>query len=173
MRKPRPDAKLHHLSLEQQRELAEWLLGGMSYQAARDQVAKEFDLETSTGALHDFYHAFCVPELLRRRREAVTTAEDIARDVAESPGRWDEAATDALKQRVFELMLVPSSSPKDVKQLFDLVLRAQKQEIERDKLTAATKDKITAGLDALYEEIKGNEAAVEIFNQLKEVVAAS
>lgn len=49
-------------------------------------------------------------------------------------------------------------------------LRKEANAIARDKLNAASRSKIDAGLDALYEEIKGNPKAVELFQQIKEIV---
>ena len=133
-RKPRSDAKLHNLPLEQQQELCEWLLSGMPYVAVRAAVLKEFNVGTSTGALHDFYHSFCAPELLRRRAEAVSTADAIAEEAAATPGKWDEAVIDKLKQRVFEMMLNPGAEAKDVKSLFGLVLKARDQSMDERKI---------------------------------------
>lgn len=170
-RKPRTDAVLLHLPMEQQKQLCEWLLdGGLSYRAAAAAMDKEYQVKTSATAVFDFYHTVCAPELLRRRSVAVSTAEDIATEAEATPGRWDVAAIDRLKQFVFELMLNPNADPKEVKAVYGLVLKARDQDIAKAKLEAATKSKIEQGLDALMEEIKGNERAMAVFRELKEVV---
>jgi hypothetical protein len=139
-RKPRTDAVLLHLPLEQQKELSEWLLdGGLSYRAAAAAMLKEFNVKTSATAVHDFYHTVCAPELLRRRSVAVSTAEEVAAEAEASPGRWDEAALDKLKQRVFEMMLNPQADPKDTKALFGLILKAKDQSLDERKVTLMEK----------------------------------
>ena len=130
-RKPRTDAVLLHLPMDQQKALCEWLLdGGLSYRAAVAAMEKEFGVQTSSTAVFDFYHTVCAPELLRRRSVAVTTSEEVAAEAEASPGRWDEAALEKLKQRVFEMMLNPQADPKETKALFGLVLKAKDQAIK-------------------------------------------
>jgi uncharacterized membrane protein len=55
--------------------------------------------------------------------------------------------------------------------LAKLRLASSKQAIEREKITAAAKSKIEAGLEALLAEIQGNPKAVKLFTELKEVVS--
>jgi hypothetical protein len=102
---------------------------------------------------------------------AVSTADEVAAEAKATPGRWDEAAIDKLKQFVFELMLKPNADPKEVKAVYGLVLKARDQDIAKAKLEAATKSKIEQGLAALMEEIKGNERAMILFRQLEDVVS--
>ncbi len=171
-RKPRTDAVLLHLPMDQQKQLCEWLLdGGLGYRAAAAAMEKEFKVKTSATAVFDFYHTVCAPELLRRRSVAASTAEDIATEAQAAPGKWDDAAIDKLTQFVFEMMLNPHADPKAVKSVYGLVLKARDQDIAKAKLEAATKSKIEQGLDALLAEIQGNPAAMAIFTELKEVVS--
>jgi hypothetical protein len=134
LKKPRSDAKLLTLPEEQQAKLADWLLGGMPYHAAREAVAKEFGVEVrSLGAFSAFYSEVCSPLLLRRRSQAVAMAEEIAAEATRSPARFDQATVDAIKQKAFELAISPMSSPKDVKALFALLQKSRDQELkERD-----------------------------------------
>ena len=97
-----------------------------------------------------------------------------------------------LEQYAFELMLKPGADPKHVKSIFAMVfkksdaeradvkieldrerlaLAKEKVALERDKLNAASKSKIDAGLDALMAEIQASPRAMEIFQQLKAEVA--
>ncbi len=55
--------------------------------------------------------------------------------------------------------------------LAKLGLAKTKQQIDRDKLSAATKTQIEKGLDALLSEIQGNPKALALFKQLQEVVS--
>lgn len=115
-------------------------------------LADQFGVKVSTGALHDFYHSFCAPELLRRRSEAVKLAEEVSTVAQSSPGKWDEAAREALKQRVFELMLKPGADSKAIKDLFSLVLKSKDQELDERRVKlleekAAKADNAKAALE--------------------------
>lgn len=133
-RKPRSDAKLLNLADEVQAAIADYLLSGMPYHQAREVVAKEFGVTASLGAFAQFYQAVCVPALLRKRSQAAAAAEQLAEEVTRSPGAWDQATVDAIKQKAFELAIAPSSSPKDVKALFVLIQKARDQDIKREEL---------------------------------------
>ena len=177
-RKPHSTAKLHNLPLEQQQDLCDWFIAGMSYRAAKVAVLKEFKVATSLGALHDYYHSFCVPELARQRLTARDTAAEVAGEAKASPGQWSEAALEKLEQYAFEMMLNPGADPKDVKSVFSMIFKRQsndlareKIEVERDKLSAASKSKVEAGLDALLAEIKHIPEALAAFEIIKQEVA--
>ena len=134
LKKPRADAKLLNLPEEQQAQLAEWLLNGMPYHAAKEAVAKEFKVSCSLSALSGFYSEVCVPALLKRRSQAVMAAEEIAAEASQSPGRFDAATVDAIKQKAFELAISPMSKPKDVKSLFMLLQKSRDQELKSQSL---------------------------------------
>jgi hypothetical protein len=72
---------------------------------------------------------------------------------------------------VFTAETIENGNVKAYVELVKLQLQAAKQAIEREKITAAAKTKIEAGLDALLAEIQGNPKAMALFNQLKEAVA--
>lgn len=134
MRKPLPSAKLLNLPEEQQAALADWLLGGMPYHEARKLVEKEFGVSTSLAALSHFFQEVCVPALVARRRQAVSTADEVAKAAEAEPGQFDAATVDAIKQKAFELAISPASKPKDVKALFMLLQKARDQEHAGRKL---------------------------------------
>jgi hypothetical protein len=163
-----------------QAQLADWLIGGMKYHEAVPVIEKEFGLKLGGGwkrQLGDFWQSVCVPQLLRRRHQAVTTSEEIATEAKSRPGQFDAATIDALKQKSFELSINPGANPKDVKALFSLVLKAREQdehaqdrEHDLKKWQAAQKTKIEAGLDALFEEVKHNAEARDLFQRFKAAV---
>ena len=135
MRKTRSDSKLLNLPEEQQAQLAEWLLSGVPYHQAREMVSKEFGVVVlGLAAFSEFWQTVCAPALIARRQRAVTTAEEIATEAGATPGRFDAATIDALKQRAFELSISPGANPKDVKAIFALVLKARDQDINERKV---------------------------------------
>lgn len=134
MRKPRPEARLLNMPEERQAELAEWLLSGMPYHAAREAVSKQFGVVCSLASLSQFYQQVCVPVLLRRRSQAVAAAEEVADAARSTPGRFDAATIDAIQQKAFELAISPLSSPKDVKAMFMLLQKSRDQDLKREEV---------------------------------------
>ncbi len=134
MSKPRPDAKLLNLPEEAQAQIAELLLSGMPYHAVLPVIKEQFGVQTSMGALSNFWQTVCEPALLARRRRAVSTADEVAAEAAATPGRFDAATIDSLKQRAFELSIQPQANPRDVKQIFALVLKARDQDLQQQSL---------------------------------------
>lgn len=133
-RKVRPEARLLNLPEEQQSQLAEWLLSGMPYHAAKAAVAKEFGVPCSLASLSRFYAEVCVPVLLRRRSQAVAAADEVAAAAQATPGRFDAATIDALRQKAFELAVSPLASAKDIKSVTMLLLKNNEQDIRRQEL---------------------------------------
>jgi hypothetical protein len=134
MSKPKANAKLLNLPEAQQAQLAEWLLDGLPYHKAQELVLKEFGVQVGLTAFTGFWEEVCAPALVARRRRMVGTAEEVATEAAASPGRFDSATVDALKQRAFELAIKPNADPKEVKAIFALVLKSRDQEINAEQL---------------------------------------
>ena len=137
MSKPRSDAKLLNLPEGQLAQLSDWLLAGLPYHKVQELVKTTFSVETSLAALSNFYGTVCCPALIARRRQAVSTADEISKAALAKPGNFDTATIDALKQKAFELSISPLADPRDVKNLFGLVLKARDQEIDAQQLSLA------------------------------------
>lgn len=165
MKKPRSDAKLLNLPEEQQAKLAEWLLSGMPYHAAKALVERPapdgFGLSVSLHALSSFWAEVCAPLLLNRRARAVSTADAVAEEAGRQPGRFDAATIDQLKQKAFELSISPQADPKDVKALFMLVLKARDQTLEERRIEL-DKDKF---------EFNAAEACLKHLPQLRQIAS--
>jgi hypothetical protein len=129
VRKTRSDNKLLNLPEEQQAQLAEWLLSGLPYHKARELVDKEFGVQVGLTSFTGFWNDVCSAALIARRAQAVTTAGEVAQAAAASPGQFDAATIDALKQKAFELSISPAAKPGEVKALFMLVLKARDQDL--------------------------------------------
>lgn len=135
MNKNRSDAKLLNLPEEQQAKLADWLLGGMPYHEAKVLVEKEFGVEVrSLSAFSGFWAAVCQPAMLKRRSQMSLTAEARAEEAQKEPGKFDEATLDALRQKAYELAEAPNASPKDIKAVMTLLLKAQDQRIKQQQV---------------------------------------
>ena len=132
-RKPNSNAVLPHLPMEQQQALVSWLIDeGMSYRAAALALKKKFNVRTNHDAVFNYYHDFCVPELLRRRAVQVGTAESVMEEARSTPGNWTEAALENLGQMAFEMSMRPGVEPKDVKAIFTLVLKSVDQKARQE-----------------------------------------
>lgn len=139
MRKPRSDSKLMQLDDGQQSQLVEWLLNGVPYHEARKLVQKEFGVSCSLSALSGFYQAVCAPHILRRRDQAVSMADEVANAAQSTPGKFDQATLDAIRQKAFELAISPMASPKDVKALFMLLQKSRDQDLQDQKIQLETR----------------------------------
>lgn len=125
---------MSQLSEVAQAQLSEWMLSGLPYHTILPMVQKEFGITTSLAALSGFYSSYCSAALIARRQRAVSTADAVAEEAAASPGRWDAATIDALKQQAFELAIQPGVNPREVKSLFSLVLKAKDQDLAERQL---------------------------------------
>ena len=137
MRRPHYGSKLEALTQEQKRQLCEWLLTpGLTYAHIIVKIAKEFRLKISRKPLTRFFKNYCEAELIRRRVEAVSGPRSIAQQIENSPGQWDAATLDALKQKIFELSLSPEFKPTEVMKLYHLILKGKEQELEERRVKA-------------------------------------
>lgn len=140
MRKTRPDDVLGNLGDAEQLKLCDLLTTqGLTLYDVRDIIAKPppdgFSCSTSVSALSRYYNKHVGPMLIAKRQRAVSTAEAVAQEASRTPGRFDAATIDALKQKAFELAISPQVNPKDVKAIFSLVLKARDQDLEDRRVT--------------------------------------
>ncbi len=135
MKKPRSDSTLLNLPEGQLSALCDWLLSGLPQAKVLALLEKEFKIKSSKPALSRFYEEVCVPALLERRRRAVETAEVIAQDAKKAPGQFDAAIIDSLKQAVIAITSLPNPDSKQVANLFNLVLKANAQALNKEQIS--------------------------------------
>lgn len=157
MRKTRSDAVLLNLPEEQQAKLAGWLLAGMPYHEAKVLAEKEFGVTLrSLDSFRSFWQEVCQPQILARRRRAVSTAEERALEAKKNPGQFDLATMDAIRQRAYELAESPEASPKDVKAILMLLLKARDQDRQERELELS----LTKYRDQVAERKRAMEAEI-------------
>lgn len=121
----------------------------------------------SLSTLSDYY---AWAKLRRRMAAARDTADQtrlaLLKDASLKPEEIERVA-----QTVFTAETFEAGNVNAYVALCRLRLEASRQQLEREKITAAGKSKIEAGLDALLAEIQGNPKALKLFNDLKEVVS--
>lgn len=183
---PRADAVLKNLPREALNELwelkypADEETRAMTLLAICAYLPVRFKVSLGKTALGDFYQWLG----LQRRMWARESMVDQVKELLAKDASLSVEQVKAAGQRLF---MADGILEKDVRTFAmaadlegadyrakqkdaELALRRESNEIAREKLTAATRSKIEAGLDALYGEIKGNVNAERIFAQLQEVV---
>lgn len=172
-KKPRADSKLKNLPDHIQEGF--WLLLNPS-----DADTKAYTLEDLGGHIHDEHNiSVGLATLsewrawysLKRRMEAAAERADQARlELAKDPDITPQDI-ERVAQTVFTAETLQAGDVEAYVKLAKLNLARNKQALDRDKLTQASKTKIENGLDALFEEIKGNKKAEALFAELREVVS--
>jgi hypothetical protein len=107
------------------------MMEGVPYAVIQQRLEQEFGITVkSFDTLSRFWNDNAAAALVAKRQRAVALADEVATEAAKQPGRFDAATIDALKQKAFELAVTPGSDPRDVKQLYMLVLKSRDQDID-------------------------------------------
>lgn len=172
-RKVHSNAKLKTLPREHQETLWELLhptdatVQPYNVEQCLVHLQEEHQVEVSASTFYEWVSWY---GLQLRLDAAAERAEQARLELAKDPSITPEDL-DRVAQTVFTAESLTSGNAKVYVQLAKLNLAKNKQQLERDKLTAATKTQLERGLDALLAEIQGNGKALEIFKQLQEVVS--
>jgi hypothetical protein len=138
MRKARSDAKLLNLPMEQQEQLADWLLAGMPYHEARAKVEKDFGVTASIPLFGAFWESVCAPMLVRRRSKITQLATAITKEAA-GDAEIDAALEKQLKQVALEALIQPNPDPDAVMCIVSQALKLRDQ--ARQEKAEERKDK--------------------------------
>ncbi len=145
----------------------------LTLEAIRAELAAGSDplprIKVSTTTVGKFYKWL---KLKRRLDEARDTSNQMMEDLMEK-GDLDGEEMAKLGQKFFMAEALKSGDPASFVQLRKLMLEETRQRLETEKNQLRMKEKIEAGLDELYKEIKGNKKAEKLFEELKQVVASS
>lgn len=99
-RKPRSDSKLDSLPEHQREMLVRWLVEeNVSYDDARTRLHNDFGVETSVGALQQFYARRC---FTLRASEAKHFADTVVQQALANGENFDAATLALIKQKAFE-----------------------------------------------------------------------
>ncbi len=132
--KPRSDAVLLNLPADQQSLLAEWLLGGLSYQQAQTRAGREFGVHASLPVFSNFYRVVCLPILQARRADLLIAAKSFHPESGPQAGALARSTWELLQQKIFELALESEPRVADLKALCPLVLRARQVQLREQEL---------------------------------------
>ena len=134
MKKSKTPCQLESLTEDQQAQVAEWLLGGMSYHKAAEKVKAEFGLDVWPQRFTRFWNEVCAPALGARRARIAYAASHINGIALKDPVPFDPATLDMLAQRTLEALIAPATDAKTIKSLYALVLKHNDQEIRKKQL---------------------------------------
>ncbi len=130
MRKPRSDAKLLSLPIEQQEQVAAWLtIENRSYAEVVKACQEQFGLKVSTGALVHFYQTFAAPMQKARSAEF---ADEFAKLLG---GDYDKASLERARQLAFEAMMSPRPDIGTAKALLKVIGDSAKISIQKERLS--------------------------------------
>ena len=156
-RKERSDSLANQLSDEQYDKLREWLtMPGGTIAAALEKLAEVYGIESSTGALHNFYHKHCVKFKMRKARDL---ASEVKAVLAESDESFDDATLALAEQRAFELAVENDGDVGDLVSLQKLKierikLQLQREKIEQDNRKITLLEEKAARLDKVNDVVK-------------------
>ncbi len=136
-------------------------------EAALVYIQKEHGRSVAPSTFYEWHAWYQFKQRMDAAAERASQARlELAKDPRLTPEDLDRAA-----QTVFTAETLQNRDVKGYVALAKLGLAKTKQQLDRDKLSAATKSQIEKGLDALLAEIQGNPKALALFKQLQEVVS--
>ena len=136
-KKPRSDSKLDGMPESRVLELRDRLLAGDGYRELLDWLSLECGVSSSLGSLSVFYRRHCVPLLRESRQLAAVKAEAIVEDAGRTD--WNMATMELVKQVSFEMMSGQAIDTKTAEKFIKLILKADAQDLDRDKFEEAVK----------------------------------
>jgi hypothetical protein len=174
MSKRRSDAWDATLSDEQRLQAFEWARN-LGYHKMRVLLKKQLKIQPpSIAAISTWYQHMTAVVAEADLKKAITDADQI-RDAAKELGDVSDAMAAGLSQLALEAMV--SRDPAKIKTFVTLALGAQKErreveelDLDKAKFQAAMKSNIERGLDALYDDIRGNAQAEKLFRKLRATV---
>lgn len=132
-------------------------------------IEEDYGVDTSPAALTGFWQRFVTPFLAEKGMRSGALARRLSETVDQDG--VVKAVLGEIKQRTFEVLSTPNPDSSEVAKLGKLILTARGQDMEKEKIENSMKSKIEIGLDALFEDIKGDDQAEALFEALKEAVS--
>ena len=123
---------LAKLPAAQKEQLVEWLLDeGLSSRQAQERLLQEFNVKVTHVTVYHFYLVFCLPLRLRRAAEAANQLPERAGVVMMD---WDAGSVALVKQRYFELLVAPTTDPKELALFATQIVHVDRVRSDREKL---------------------------------------
>lgn len=173
-RKPRSDSKLLNLPEEDQLKIFDWLRS-IGYGKTKLKVAEDLKIDTSVGALHNFYEQRFEEHQRLRFMKAASAARVIEAEAEQdfSPQLAQLFGQMAFEAGVDERPGAAESYLKMARAVKSDMMRKEKFEFEIQKFRESMKSKQEAALDALFDDISGNAEAEALFVKMRNVLTAA
>jgi hypothetical protein len=168
MKKPRGDSKLKTLPPGAQEALYQVLLR-QTQESAMAWLLEKHNVTTSPSALSAFFDWYVRGLTTRLAADASSQLETTLRKLPDLQITADQASQVA--QVNFELMAAQNHDVELYAMLGKASLEKERLRLEREKFEESKRKDWEKGLDALFDEIKGNPAALEHYEAMKAALA--
>jgi len=175
-RKPRSDSKLAKLSGAQAEQLWAWMRSGASYKTIVELVKSEFQVETSTRALSEWWEDRAEQESRELILRASNVADRVGEEYAQKIPQLEKAIKGSLMNSVFEAVAT-GADPKRIESLMNMVaaitqgeLTKARLQLDLEKFRESIKTQQEKALDALFAEVRGNKQAEQLFLKFRDAV---
>ncbi len=177
-KKPRSDNKLASLPPQLREQVVAWLVDeNLPYVKVQERLHMDFGVEVSLGALSRFYATSCFSV---RSSQAKEFAEHVVQEALKMDATYDQATLALIRQKAFERAYAREGNLDELQILAGIIgdseklrLKREQLSLDREKFRQQIKSDVEKGLDALHAEIKGNAAALQLFEKMKALVLAS
>lgn len=156
----------------------------LTYDQAAARLSERYSLKVSTSRLSDWWRAEqdrqLQDQMLGRIASGSALNKRIDAEFANNPAPQIETLINLFKLIVQQLAVSGQINPKllellaplmkPVMEFLKITEHARDREFDKEKWTEQQKTKIEAGLDALFQEVKGNPEARSFFEKFKAVV---
>lgn len=145
MKKLRADSTFAAIPAPLRARVDDMLYAGAGYEAVRDALAEDGH-RLSITSISQYYKTHLLPAKWMAQTQAAELLEQI------DQGQIDAATHAAVKQAAYELATTPGASPKDIKALYTLVLKAMS--LQHDDRKIALLEARAAAADAARESLQ-------------------
>ena len=136
-RKPKAGSKLAGLPLRQIDTIAAWMLEeGLSYKDTIARLQEVMGIHVSRDTISNFWERECVPRKLQRSSLAASAVQEIAASLGVD---WQQANSQLIGQRIFEMLASPETDVKSVAVLSSILERRRTGDLHGETLTAKVK----------------------------------
>lgn len=170
MSKVKSNAKLKVLPDDAQDQLHEF----MRDHSVKDGVVfcrDSLGVETSAGALSDWWGWYERRVTLQDAAEITNEIKAAIKSIPELD--IEDETINRYRQKHFEILAMKSNDPKLFASMRRLRISERNADMELNKFKQTMKSDMEKGLEALFQEIRGNPEAEELFGRLKAVVMKS
>ena len=115
--------------------------------------------KTSKSSVNDMYNGYILQWRLERARSAALATEGFS--------TFDQEVKRLLAQRTFEELASPELNPKILVAFAKIEEEKKNREHSEEKFRESLRSKLEAGMQALFDQIKGNEKALAAFKSMK------